>query len=447
MEWRRYVAPGVLLAGSAGVYWPATRTFFVGDDFWWLHYASTAMGHPSGWLPVFTQANGMGTYRPLTENVYFWLCWHLFGAAPLGFHLIAMAVFLATVYAVWRLSERMAADPWVAAGAAALFAGCTALYEALDWAAAFSEVGAVACMAFGTLAWASGHRRTATLWCVAGLFCDETAVSLPCMLALFCFLAAPLPLWAAVRRALRETWGALAVLAAYLVARVGFIGLHAAGAFAPVWSAKTWAELAWRSLLWSLDISGVLRNVAATWRPEVVVVLSLVALSGVGIAGVAVRRLDPAGMLLVATGVGWWGLGLLPVLPIAHDFSAYNLGGALLGVPLVVVGLLRSSRSASRALASVLGGAFLVLGAMTVYGPGGLSAVDGVSVLSRQAQAAWTQFAAAYETTGPGSFCAPASASWTLGGQWEAALVDPGGRVQYGQCAKGDRALRLTPSP
>lgn len=443
MTWQKVTPPAALLAASAAVYWPTTRTFFVGDDWWWLHFASTTMSKPGGWLSVFIQANGMGTYRPLTENVYFWLCWQLFGASPLGFHLVALAVFLAAVWAVWRLCYRFVDGPWLAAGVAALFVGCTAGYEMLDWAAAFSEVGAVACMAFGALAFLSGRRRHAAAWCVAGLLCDETAMALPLMLLAASFLSAPWPFLPAVRRTLRETRGALAVFVAYVGVRFGILGAHATGAFTIVLSPKVWAAEVWRSLAWTLDMTDVLRNVAMAARPEVVALLSIGALAGLSALALAVRRRDPAGLLLAATGAAWWIIGLLPLLPVANDFSAYNIAGALLGMPLLAAGTMRGAKGWARGAAPAMGAALLVLGAATVYGPGGLAKVDGVVTLSAQARAAWVQMVAAREAVDPATFCAPASASWTLNGQWEVSLADPGSAVVYAKCPAGSVPLHL----
>lgn len=443
MNARRTAPPAVLLAASAALYWPTTRTFFVGDDFWWLHVATTVMTRPAGWLSILLHANGMGTYRPLTENVYFWLCWHLFGPVPLGFHLIALTTFLATVYVVWRIAERLSGDPVTALGAAALFAGCTAMFEMLDWAAAFSEAGAVACMALAALAFLSGRQAAASAWAALALLCNETAISLPLMLLAYAFLTAPQPIQPAMRRALRESAGPLLALAGYVLARMTFIGLHPSGAFSPVWSPQIWATLTWRALLWSLDVSGPLRNVIAAWHPTV-----LVPLAALGLAAtlLCTQRPTTDGIRLIAIGVLWWLLGLLPTLPIAHDFSPYNIAGALLGCPLILVGIAKGSSANSRVAVPALGVTFLILGALTVYGPGGLAQIDGVTVLARQARAAWVQMSAVSRTRRAATFCAPANASWTLNGPWESGLADPGSRVQYGPCGLGSIPLHLRPA-
>lgn len=445
MNWRSSAPPAALLAASAAVYWPATRTFFVGDDWEWLHIARTTMGSPVGWLSVFIRENAMGTYRPLTENIYFWLCWHLFGAIPLGFHLVTLTVFLTTVWAVWRMCAHFLGRPWLATGVAALFVGCTAVYEMLDWSAAFSEVGAVACMAWGALAFITGRRAAAAAWCAVAVLCDETAMVLPLLLLSASLLAAPWPLLPALRRAIRETRAALGVFVLYVVVRFGVMGTHAKGAFAIVLTPRILAAEILRSMAWTFDVTMVLRNVMTAARPEMAALMAVVGAAGLLALGLAGRRADREGLLLALTGAVWWIIGLLPVLPVAHDFSAYNLGAALLGVPLFAAGLLRGAKGWAQAAAPAMGVAFLLLGTATVYGPGGLAQVDGVKTLATQARAAWVQLRAARDAHDPGTFCAPESASWTLYGQQEASLADPGSTVIYGSCPPGGVPLRLGP--
>ena len=95
----------ILVLAAGLLFWDATRAAFVGDDFFWLYDGSHLMTTPSQWWSAFTQPNGADTYRPLTQNVFFWLCWQMFGLHPLGFHIVLLAAFLLSVAVVYRMSR------------------------------------------------------------------------------------------------------------------------------------------------------------------------------------------------------------------------------------------------------------------------------------------------------------------------------------------------------
>jgi hypothetical protein len=408
LRYQQWLQPALLAVATAAFFWPATGTFFVGDDFTWIQIARTELGSLSGWITVFTHADHSSTYRPLTQEVFFWVCWNLFGSNPLGYHLVALAVFVVTALTVYFLILQLVSLRWVALCAAAFWAFSMTHFEALAWASAFSETGAVVCVAFSLLAMARSQPRAMLLWYLAALMSNETTMVVPALAAVY-FL-----IWKRerVKDVARHTAALWITFGVYLVLRKTVIGLSTGGPFALVLSPRIWLQLTLQSARSMLGFSPTFTNVAqysrspweqiaalAQWLLILGVVAALV--SGIGRA-VRRRAVDSTALRLLLTGALWFVIGMSPVLPFARDFADYNLSIALIGYPLLIAGLVTAAgRLLAPALALWLALAFILVNGLGGYGPGGLSQVDGAVVFAHQTYYAYIQMLA-YEQRHPG---------------------------------------------
>jgi Flp pilus assembly protein TadD len=80
-------------------------------------------------------AQYIGYWRPLSAVVHA-LVWPFSGSRPLGHHLASLTFHLLAVVAAHRLARRLGASPWIAAGAALLFALHPAQVESVAWISA-----------------------------------------------------------------------------------------------------------------------------------------------------------------------------------------------------------------------------------------------------------------------------------------------------------------------
>lgn len=449
---QRWFAPILVALISIGFFWPTVSTFFVGDDFYWIHSARYDFSTLPGFLHIFFHTNAMGTYRPLTENVYFWVCWTLFGSNPLGYHVVDLLVFVATAVGVYAIVLAFVRSPWIALGASSLWICSITHFEALAWAAAYAETGAVLCVVFGLLA-AIRHRKLAMLlWYVTALMSNETAIVVPALVAVYYIV------WE--RTGLVETAWRTASLwvafLAYLVARVTFLGLHPSGPFAIILSPGTWLKLTAHSMLWMLGFTPTYLNVAeystSPWEQAAAVAKWLLLLGIAVTVLVAVLRilrqrvLDTRALQLVTIGILWFVIGLSPILPIANDYSDYNLAISLIGFPLILAGLATATGKVGSVLALCIGVAYLFVNGLAAYGPGGAAQVDGVAVYAREAYYAYVQMTA-YEQRHPGPIHVQVNSSpavqWTMQTNLEAELVSVGSEACYGAACPFTPDLRF----
>ncbi len=438
----KYAPPAILAVCTVLLFWSAAQVFFVGDDFAWLYSGRTGMASAHGWQLAFTHANGSGQYRPLTQQVFFWFGWHVFGMNALGYHLLDLGAFLATALLIYHLLTRLIQSPWTAAAGAALWAFSMTHYEGLDWISAFSETGAVLLAALTLVAAVADRRILMLLGYLAVLLANETAIVIPALVLTYLLVWKGVSIRDAIVRTL-PLWG-LFVL--YMIGRLTFIGLSTGGPFALVLSPAVWAQLTAKSVVSILGFNPALDNVAAApggaWSTLVTaaaVNLFIAIAAVIGTALVQVWRGAPGdtrGLRLIVLGILWFLIGLAPVLPFARNFADYNLSMSLLGFPLILAGFALGARQYGPALSLWVGVAYLALNALGGYGPGGLSQTDGVAYYAQQSQYGYSQMLAA-EQQHPGRplVSVPSDApvvQWVLGNQWMADMVSHGSEICYG---------------
>jgi len=183
-----------VLAFSLWMYRGAFRCFFVQDDFAWLVLSRF---HSVGeLLSCFVKFNPAGTYRPLSQEAYFWLGQTIFGMWPTGFHIIGCAAHLTAVALLYLLLRRFFGILPALTGAfcyAVHGAHVTSLY----WISAFPEPLAMVFYLAAVLSFIhfdrTNERRAYLLSLAAmllGVMSKESILSLPLILAAYCALLA-----------------------------------------------------------------------------------------------------------------------------------------------------------------------------------------------------------------------------------------------------------------
>lgn len=423
---------------SLVIFWHALRTFFVGDDFWWLYSGKNVMATWSGWVNAFTQVNGAGMYRPLTQNVFFGLAWRLFGANPLGYHLVLMAFFIISGVVLFRfLRVATQSSPSATAGTA-LWMFSSTHFEGLNWSAAFSETGV---MLFAMLVLLSGARsrfRMATFWFIICLLSNETTIVLPGIISCYEWILRR----TTFKQAIRNTLPLWIIAFIYLILRFTVIGTHMQGAFSIVFPGPVWVSLFVHSMLVAVGYSGPFLNVlhsSSTW--STLLFLAFIALWGSVLAVwivTLIKRVHYGEAARCAIfGVLSFVCGLLILLPFGKDFADYNLALPLVGVSMLLassIQFLSSRMKLQRATAILIIATLWCVNFCTISGPGGLNDTDGVAVLSKVSKSVFIQLQA-IELRHPGPLQVGISspdALWITSGNWEADLIAPHSTVVYG---------------
>lgn len=389
-RYRDVAAYSVLVVGICALFAPAVRAYFFLDDFMWLHVGRFEMSALSGWIHAFTAPVGFG-YRPLSQQVFFWLGWHLFGFRPLGYHLVSLGVLVVAALYVFRGCALLTSNRNAALVAAAVFGFSGVHFDSVAWASAFTEASATAALAISFYLFVAGQSVACAIWYVAALLCDETAAPLPLLALVAGLVVQGDSLAQCVRRSL-PLWGALA---GYVILRIFAVGLPLshAGPYAMHSNFKLYASLLYSAVLQAAGIFPALANVhRAAGILNVLLVASLVCITAFWILSfVRQFQLGKGGrpLRLFLFGALWFGAASTPLLVFtANNWSIYNVGIPLIGfafciaAPYVEYDAIRVIRWA--AFATVF--FFALLGALSVYGPGGWQEVDGVMRGARAAQ-------------------------------------------------------------
>ncbi|MDE2490342.1 MAG: tetratricopeptide repeat protein, partial [Elusimicrobia bacterium] len=110
-----------VLAAAAVCHGLLLRAPFIYDDRAFILSDPALVGRWPGWRALFGVTTEGGEFEPLVRLAH-WTLHHFFGAAPFPYRLTSLLLHWAVVWLVWRLIRRRVPEPWIAAGAAALFA-------------------------------------------------------------------------------------------------------------------------------------------------------------------------------------------------------------------------------------------------------------------------------------------------------------------------------------
>ncbi len=292
-------------------------------------------------------------YRPLMHLIYM-AEYHLFGLAPLGYHLVNLLLHAGVTAATFRLALALLLGSVPTNAAAMVGASLGALVfavhpihvEAVAWVASLPELTFSLCCLLAFLfrlsrstapsAW-SRETPSLLLFCIA-ILAKETGLILPALFAVYDALFRRL----SVREWVRTYLPYAAVTVAY-----GFLRFHAlhgllprTHAGAPVTGAGT-LQLPFlfagylRLLVWPTDLNAFRTVAAPPSFPGSAWLTVLSVLACVGLVAVFLRRRDPVASLALA----WLALPLLPAL-IAVMLGHNVLADRYLYLPSVGVALI-----------------------------------------------------------------------------------------------------------
>jgi hypothetical protein len=322
--------PLIAVAAACIVFRGALRYFFAQDDF-------TGLARARGLMPPIAFP-----WRWLSGQVYFDVMRAVAGLHPLPYRLASLAAHAGCVALVYRLCRRFVPAPAAAVGAT-FFGTHPALFTALYSISGIGEILAAG-LGLGSLLLATRPGRRAWLALplfAASLLSKESTLLLP--------IAAWMP-GLGPRRANEPArpgavvWAMTALSLAYLLVFVGrdVFGLRnelAASAPYALRFDRTLVDNLLTYLGWTARIA--LPSVTSfTDAVEPGVFGYGVALGLVWCAGLAVRGLRSRGWIEAGA---WFGLTIVPVLPLAHHTYHYYLYTPLAGTAVAVAALVATA--------------------------------------------------------------------------------------------------------
>jgi len=179
-------ALGIALAGT-WVYWPCLGGTWLWDDGLEVSQ-NAALRAPNGWWEPWIHPPGMD-YFPLKSSLQ-WAEWHLWGANPLGYHLVNLGLHVLSALLVWRLLGALGVRAAFLGGL--LFAVHPLAVESVAWISEFKNTVSLPPLLLASIAYVEfdrsgrrGARVRALLWFMAALACKTSTVMFPVVLLLF----------------------------------------------------------------------------------------------------------------------------------------------------------------------------------------------------------------------------------------------------------------------
>jgi len=304
----------VIALAAAWVYSPCVRGTWLWDD------GLEITGNPvlraaNGWWQPWVHPQGMD-YFPLKSSLQ-WVEWQLWGANPLGYHLVNVGLHALSALLIWRLLRLLGARAAFLGGL--LFAVHPLAVESVAWISEFKNTASLPPLLLASIAYVEfdrsgrrGARARALAWFVAALACKTSTVMFPGVLLLFAWWRRGM-----IRvRDLRSTAPFFAAALAMGAATVWFQSTRAIGiAGTPEGLGARLAQAGWsivsyaRTCVWPAGLEPIYPPAPASapaWLPWL------------GIAAVLAlfwaRRAGWGRHALL--GAGWFLLGLAPVLGI-----------------------------------------------------------------------------------------------------------------------------------
>lgn len=120
--------PLFILLLTLALYWPALRVFFSLDDFRFLLRAAGFEAYPDSFR------------RLVSIRIFFGAAWRLFGANPLPYHLVVLALHAANAWLLYSLAHRLGLKQIAACTASILFIATPAAFLPMHWISGIQEV-------------------------------------------------------------------------------------------------------------------------------------------------------------------------------------------------------------------------------------------------------------------------------------------------------------------
>ena len=177
-----------IIAAALFAYWPALNGTWLWDDN--LLVYSNARLHTFAGLGKIWFAAPTTDYWPLTWTLL-WIEWHLWGDAPLGYHLASLALHLAGAFLLWRVLGRLGLRRgWIGA---LLFAVHPLAVESVAWISEIKNTLSLPLFLLAFDAWLDAdegrplaYPRSLAFYLLA-LLAKTSTIMLPFVLALYCW--------------------------------------------------------------------------------------------------------------------------------------------------------------------------------------------------------------------------------------------------------------------
>jgi|WetSurMetagenome_2_1015567.scaffolds.fasta_scaffold06348_3 hypothetical protein len=400
---KKFIPPLLLTGLVFLVFHKSLSYFFAQDDFVWLRIAASVK-KATQLFDFFLQYNGAGSYRPLTQEVFFFLNYKLFGLNPVPFHLVTLCVHTINSLLVYGILRQMKL-PRMACLAGAIFYGLnSSVFIPVYWISAISESGMALFYLSSVLLFLryiqEGRRIDYCLSfaaCVFALMSKEPAITIPAILLLTYLYLRNTFTMAGFVRGVRLVLPFVAVVAVYLGIRFAFVGIVGGGPYKPEFNTLILGNL-WDFFKWSLNDLGLTLSLLAQitqyrFLPAIHIAFMLL----LACAGLFLFVKEKRVMLF---SILWFVIALVPVLPYVHHAQNYYVNISVVGISVLVASLVSKYGGRAKILVGGLMALYILSSVANVHHQEDYS---WVAVRSRLAETGIKEMKSLFPTLSPDS--------------------------------------------
>lgn len=343
---------GLPMLFCALVHWFGWRMWFITDDFAWLGLRFE-IHSPTDLFLVLFRPQAEGTVRTISERLFFLVLSSIFGLQSPPFRIWVFLTQFVNILLLIRIARRLTGSELAGFLAPILWCANAGLALAIGWSAAYNQI---ACSFFILLAFylllryiETGERKYwIWLWVVflLGFLALELNVVYPALAAGYALYCA--------RTYFRKTLYLFIPSILFIAIHLFLISAPTDPYYKPVLGSSLFVML-WT--YWSYAL-GALRSEVEDWRPLWLGVALTVAISAA--LFLFTVRMARRKQWLPLFLLGWFVVGILPVLPLKNHFTEYYVTVPAIG--LAILGAWAIAQSPTRVVAAaaiVLAGLYL----------------------------------------------------------------------------------------
>ena len=347
------------------IFFPSLFTFYTHDDFFLLKISKANSLAEFFNFFNFTQGpEGLGVYRPLTTQVFYFLSNSVFNLNPMALHIISFVTFFLVTYLVYKLVKMLIKNDSAALFAAFLYATSATHYGHLYYLATYQELGmAVFCLLSvvffikfardGDI----GNYYYSLIAYVLALLSKETAIVTSGILVLvYGFLRLREKKVISIKKCILALLGFVGILLIYSYFHFFLYGLAQGESYIWDFSPRVINTLAWYGF-WSLNLPEMLvdfvgpglrfnPNLFKFWSKEIKPIFLLfgVIITSISYLVLKIRNISKKiDFQIIIFSLLWFVLTLIPVLFLPLHKFTYYLTLPLIGVVLVIAHLIEKA--------------------------------------------------------------------------------------------------------
>ena len=188
ISWKALLQAAVIIAAGLWIYWPALHGDWLWDDNLYITDNSSLRSLHGLWDIWFTAPTT--DYWPLNSTLL-WIEWHLWGNAPLGYHVCSLLLHLSSGFLIWRLFDRLGLRfSWLGG---LLFVVHPLAVESVAWIAETKNALSLPLFLLSCNAWLDAEEKKpgsylkSILYYLAAMLAKTSTVMLPAVLLLYCW--------------------------------------------------------------------------------------------------------------------------------------------------------------------------------------------------------------------------------------------------------------------